>query len=130
MMIDKDNKKMQRSVRRLVLGVAILAILSGCVENVKGNDACHEENPPRVLNYLNFLRQNDYRIPDDVARLYEAAREEVRLAREYDLPATFLLQYDVLVDTAYQHLLKEQLPEGCEIGVWWEITKPHYEEPG
>ena len=72
MMIDKDNKKMQRSVRRLVLGVAILAILSGCVENVKGNDACHEENPPRVLNYLNFLRQNDYRIPDDVARLYEA----------------------------------------------------------
>ena len=89
-----------------------------------------DEPAPRIVNYINFFRQNDYRVADDIQLLYHAASEEVRLAREYNLPATFLLQYDALIDPAYQKLLKDSLPEGCEIGGWWEITKPHYEAVG
>ena len=75
-------------------------------------------------------RQNDYRMEDDINLLYHAASEEARLAREYKIPATFLLQYDALIDPAYQKLMKDSLPEGSEIGGWWEITKPHYDAIG
>jgi len=84
---------------------------------------------PRIINVINFLRQNDFRIENDVTLLYEAAAEEVKLSKEYGFPTTFLLQYDALVDTAYQVLMKS-LPENCEVGGWWEITKPHYEAAG
>ena len=117
-----------------VLFLIMVMTLGACKET----EASREE-APRIVNYINFLRQNDYRIElrqrdyrtnDDVTLLYEAAREEVALAREYGIPATFLLQYDALIDPAYQKLMKEELPEGCEVGAWWEITKPHYEAIG
>lgn len=107
--------------------IALLACV-GCTTHKAVPET--NEAAPRIVNYLNFLRQNDYRVPDDINLLYHAASEEARLAREYNLPATFLLQYDALIDPAYQKLMKDSLPEGCEIGGWWEITKPHYEAAG
>lgn len=87
-------------------------------------------NAPRIVNFVNFARYDDYRISDSEARLYDATVQEMRLAREHDIPATFLIQYDVLVAPEYQKLFKEQMQPGWELGAWWEITRPHALDAG
>ncbi len=86
---------------------------------------------PRIVNIVNFIRQTEPRseeITDEV--LYQTVAEQVKQLNEYRLPATFLLQYDALINPRYQKLLKEELYEGSEIGGWWEITQPHVEAAG
>ena len=118
------------TISKFLFSATLAWAVVGCTPQ-KASQTC-EEAPaaPRIVNYVNFLRQNDYRMEDDINLLYHAASEEARLAREYKIPATFLLQYDALIDPAYQKLMKDSLPEGSEIGGWWEITKPHYDAIG
>lgn len=117
---------MLKSLFRISLLAVSACVLCGCGET---RDESVSGEAPKIVNVINFLRQNDYRIENDVALLYEAAVEEVALSVKYGFPTTFLLQYDALVDTSYQSLMKS-LPEFCEVGGWWEITKPHYEAAG
>ncbi len=85
---------------------------------------------PRIVNYLNFVRKYDYRKADSEVRLYEATAREVQLARQYGIPATFLLQYDALISIPYIRLMKEDLPSGCEVGAWFELNRQHVEAAG
>jgi hypothetical protein len=62
--------------------------------------------------------------------LFETVREQIKLVNKYNFPATFLFQYDALINPAYQELMKTQLKPDCEIGAWWEITQPHVEAAG
>lgn len=62
--------------------------------------------------------------------LYETVCEQVKLVNKYDLPATFLLQYDALINPLYQDLLKSKLNDHSEIGAWWELTQPQIEAAG
>lgn len=62
--------------------------------------------------------------------LYETVCEQVKLVNKYDLPATFLLQYDALINPLYQDLLKSKLNDHSEIGAWWELTQPQIEAVG
>ncbi|MCF0197177.1 MAG: hypothetical protein HUK03_08140 [Bacteroidaceae bacterium] len=57
-------------------------------------------------------------------------QKQIALLREHQLPGTFLLQYDALVDTRYQRLMCDSLPSNCEVGAWWEITQPQVEAAG
>ena len=84
----------------------------------------------RIVNYVNFVRYDDYRIDNSEELLYDATLQEILLARKYDLPSTFLLQYDALIDPAYQALFKEHMQPGWELGIWWEITRPHALDAG
>lgn len=52
------------------------------------------------------------------------------MVNKYDLPATFLLQYDALINPLYQDLLKSKLNDHSEIGAWWELTQPQIEAAG
>ena len=88
------------------------------------------ERAPRVFNIINFVRQTDYRVPEAERLLFETTREQIKLVNKYELPATFLLQYDALIDPRYQTLLKESLNPLSEIGAWWELTQPHVEAAG
>jgi hypothetical protein len=85
--------------------------------------------PPRIVNIINFVRQNDFRVENSEALLYEATEKEFELSRKYSLPSTFLLQYDALVDPKYQALFKDAGP-GIEVGAWWEISQPQAEAAG
>lgn len=85
---------------------------------------------PRIVNFVNFIRQNDYRVKGSEALLFEATERELELLRQYNLPGTFLLQYDALIDVRYQKLLTERLDSRSEVGAWWEITQPHVEAAG
>lgn len=85
---------------------------------------------PRIVNIYNFIRDNDYRIANSEAVLYEATAQEIQLLKQAKLPATWALQYDALVDTNYQNLLKTQLGTNDEIAVWWEIPQKLVEKAG
>lgn len=90
-----------------------------------------EEDSPRIVNIINFIRQcepRDAAITEEV--LYETVHSQVKQLAEYDLPGTFLLQYDALINPKYQTLLKNELTSGSEVGAWWEITQPHVEAAG
>ncbi len=86
---------------------------------------------PRIVNIINFIRElepRDERITTEV--LYETVVSQITLLKQLSLPATFLLQYDALINPKYQTLLKEEQASGFEIGGWWEITQPHVEAAG
>lgn len=85
---------------------------------------------PRIINIVNFIRQTDYRVEDADRLLFETVQEQVKLVARYGFPATFLFQYDALINTRYQDLMKHELPANCELGAWWEITQPHVEAAG
>ena len=85
----------------------------------------------RVVNIINFIRQNEPRIDwitEDV--LYETVVQQVESLKASRLKGTFLLQYDALLDPRYQKLLKALPREQFEIGAWWEIPKPLVENSG
>ena len=101
-----------------------------CVCMARGNVKADTKPSPRIINIVNFIRQTDYRVEDADRLLYETVCEQLKLVNRYDLPATFLLQYDALINPLYQKLLKTQLNNHGEIGAWWEITQPHVEAAG
>ncbi len=86
---------------------------------------------PRIVNIVNFIRllePRDAAITQEV--LYETVVKQVELMKKHELPGSFLLQYDALMDSRYQSLLKS-LPTGqFEIGGWWEIPQPLVEKAG
>ncbi|MCB8933004.1 MAG: hypothetical protein H6534_06130 [Chthonomonadaceae bacterium] len=109
--------------RVLILGAVLLALAP--------LSAMAEEPAPRIVNIVNFIRQNEPRIAaytPDV--LYQCVVEQVAILKRYGLKGTFLLQYDALIDPHYQKLLKELPPEQFEIGAWWEIPQPLVEDSG
>jgi len=84
----------------------------------------------RIVNIVNFVRQNDYRVEQSEQILYETVERQISLLNRYQLPATFLLQYDALIDERYPRLLKERLNRQSEVGAWWELTQPQVEAAG
>ena len=86
---------------------------------------------PKIVNIVNFIRllePRDPKITQEV--LYQTVVKQVEMMKKYQLGGTFLLQYDALMDSRYQRLLKE-LPAGTfEIGAWWELPQPLIEKAG
>jgi hypothetical protein len=89
-----------------------------------------DASEPRIVNIYNFVRNSDYRLPNSEEILYETTRQQVHLIRQANLPATWALQYDALINPRYQKLLKEQLGPKDEIAAWWEIPRPLVEKAG
>jgi hypothetical protein len=86
---------------------------------------------PKIVNIVNFIRllePRDPKITEDV--LYQTVVKQVEIMKKYDLPGTFLLQYDALMDIRYQKLLKGLPKASFEIGGWWEIPQPLVEKAG
>ncbi|MDR1682333.1 MAG: alpha-L-rhamnosidase N-terminal domain-containing protein, partial [Candidatus Symbiothrix sp.] len=92
--------------------------------------AAGKSDNPRIINIINFIRQTDYRLENSDDQLFDAVTKQIELVKLYGFPATFLFQYDALINADYQRLMKEKLPENCEIGAWWEITQPQVEAAG
>src|ERR1039457_164999 len=87
-------------------------------------------NEPRIVNLYNFVRNSDSRMPHSEEVLYETTRRQIQLIKQANLPATWALQYDALINTNYQNLFKEQLGTNDEIAAWWEIPRQLVEKAG
>ena len=89
------------------------------------------QSKPKIVNIVNFIRllePRDVNITEDV--LYQTVVNQVNMMKEYNLGGTFLLQYDALMDSRYQKLLKELPKDSFEVGAWWEIPQPMAEKAG
>jgi len=89
------------------------------------------QSKPKIVNVINFIRLLEPRIEsitEDV--LYQTVVNQVAIMNQYNLPGTFLLQYDALMDSRYQQLLKKLPANRFEIGAWWEIPQPLVEKAG
>ena len=85
---------------------------------------------PRIVNIYNFVRNSDSRIPNSPEVLYDATAQQILLIKQANLPATWALQYDALINPRYQQLFKDQLGSKDEIAAWWEIPRPLAEKAG
>jgi hypothetical protein len=94
-------------------------------------DKKEEQQHPKIVNIINFVRllepRYNGRITEDI--LYQTVVNQLGMMRAHNLGGTFLLQYDALIDSRYQKLLKN-LPKEYEIGGWWEIPQPLAEKAG
>ncbi|MGE4569366.1 MAG: hypothetical protein AB7C90_09335 [Bacteroidales bacterium] len=115
-----------------LLRVVPLLLLTLSVSCASGPVLREKTEPsPRIVNIINFIRElepRDAQITPEV--LYQTVVSQIALHKQYNLPATFLLQYDALIDTSYQILLKADQGITLEVGGWWEITQPHVEAAG
>ena len=115
-------------IKKIGLVCFIVFCCAGC--RSAGEKPVESAAAPRIINIINFIRQTDYRVENADSLLYETVCEQVKLVNKYDLPATFLLQYDALINPLYQDLLKSKLNDHSEIGAWWELTQPQIEAVG
>ena len=124
------NLKLNRMsfIKKIGLVCFIVFCCAGC--RSAGEKLVESAAAPRIINIINFIRQTDYRVENADSLLYETVCEQVKLVNKYDLPATFLLQYDALINPLYQDLLKSKLNAHSEIGAWWELTQPQIEAAG
>lgn len=115
----------------IVIVLFLNLICAGCTskQNQDVSDL-HSSDAPRIINIINFIRQTDYRVEDSDRLLFETVQEQIKLVNKYHFPATFLFQYDALINPQYQELMKNELQANCELGAWWEITQPHVEAAG
>lgn len=115
-------------IKKIGLVCFIVFCCAGC--RSAGEKPVESAAAPRIINIINFIRQTDYRVENADSLLYETVCEQVKFVNKYDLPATFLLQYDALINPLYQDLLKSKLNDHSEIGAWWELTQPQIEAAG
>ncbi len=86
---------------------------------------------PKIVNIVNFIRDiepRDANITKDV--LYQTVAKQVDIMKKYRLRGTFLLQYDALMDSRYEALLKSLPKDSYETGAWWELPQPLIEKAG
>lgn len=116
----------------LFIGVLVLSLTFACTTQVKEQKKIPEAGEkPRIVNIINFIRllePRDEKVTEDV--LYQTVVKQVEMMNQYGLGGTFLLQYDALLDTRYQQLLKSLPDSSFEIGGWWEIPQPLCENAG
>lgn len=110
-----------------IIYACVIVVLCVCCTHKTSQGISHS---PRIINIINFIRQTDYRVPNADSLLFETVEKQVELVNKYHLPATFLLQYDALIQAEYQDLLKKKLNDSSEIGGWFEITQPQVEAAG
>jgi hypothetical protein len=86
-----------------------------------------EAGAPRIVNIINFIRGVEPRAEMD---LLDPVVQQIRLVHQYGLPATFLIQYDALIQQRFVDLLKRELDDRDEIGAWLETVQPQVEAAG
>ncbi|TCO28853.1 hypothetical protein EV200_102270 [Pedobacter psychrotolerans] len=114
----------------LFLLPALLVGFSSFINFIKHSDG-EPKDGPKIVNIVNFIRllePRDAAITQDV--LYQTVVSQVEILKKYNLPGTFLLQYDALMDPRYQKLLSSLPKDSFEIGAWWELPQPLIEKAG
>ena len=78
----------------------------------------------KTVNLMNFVRQIDERFEDSTQRLLSFTQAQLKMANEYGVENTFLLQYDVLCDETFVSMLQNEMTDKTELGLWYEIVEP------
>ncbi len=82
---------------------------------------------PRVINIMNFIRAEEPRQSMD---LILPVRKQMELIKACRFPATWLLQYDALLEGPFVELLKAEMPPDHEAGIWFEMNRKICDDAG
>ncbi len=78
----------------------------------------------KVVNVMNFARSYEPRDLEVEKMLADTTRKQLDLVNEMGVPATFLLQYDVICNDEFVKIIKERAGENIELGFWYEVVEP------
>ncbi len=81
----------------------------------------------RAINIMNFIRAEE---PRENIDLMKPVREQMALIKAHKFPATWLLQYDALVEGPYVEFLKADMPSDHETGIWFEMNRKICDDAG
>jgi hypothetical protein len=84
------------------------------------------EDKANIVNIINYIRAVEPRCKVD---LYKPVVEQLKLIQSNNLKATWLLQYDALIEERFSSLLKAVDSEQ-EIGIWFEVVQQLVEKAG
>ena len=81
----------------------------------------------KIMNIVNFVRGIEPRMEMD---LYTPVVEQIQYNKKYNIPNTFLLQYDAMRRQDFQELFLKEQDENMELGVWLENCRELIETVG
>lgn len=117
----------RRFTRREVMTGAVKTALAASVLPSMTAEGLASGAALRCINIMNFIRAEEPREPCD---LFEPVKEQMALIRQHELPATWLLQYDALVEGPFVEFLKGVMPANHEIGIWFEMNRKICDDAG
>lgn len=117
-----DLHTRHRFTRRDVVAGAVKTMFVASVFAAPGlkAEAASAARPLRAINIMNFLRAEEPREPMD---LMEPVRGQMAQIKAHHLPATWLLQYDALIEGPFVEFLKAEMPPNHEVGLWFEMNR-------
>nr|WP_307992387.1 chitobiase/beta-hexosaminidase C-terminal domain-containing protein [uncultured Niameybacter sp.] len=83
-----------------------------------------------LVNIYHFIRKSTYNDGIFTQEDFDTLRMEIDILKQYQLPATYALKYDAVMDERYAELIKSTIDEKDEVGAWWEITQEMAEKAG
>jgi hypothetical protein len=89
--------------------------------------AFQEKPALRAINIMNFIRAEE---PRETIDLMQPVREQMALIKAHKFPATWLLQYDALVEGPYVEFLRAEMPPSHETGIWFEMNRKICDDAG
>jgi hypothetical protein len=112
--------------RELITGGLRTAVAASVLPSLWAEDS-GQDSALRSINFMNFIRAEEPRASTD---LPQPLREQMALIRKHQFPATWLLQYDAMVEGPFVEFLKAEMPEDHEVGIWFEMNQKICEEAG
>ena len=82
----------------------------------------------RVMNLVNFVRGCEPRQPWQ--DLYTPIKEEIAINKSYGFDHTVLMQYDAIIRPDMVELMRSEMDEHMELGLWFEMGRPLTEAVG
>ena len=83
-----------------------------------------------LVNIYHFIRKSTYNDGLFTQEDFDTLKMEIDILKQYQLPATYALKYDAVMDERYAELIKSTIDEKDEVGAWWEITQEMAEKAG
>ncbi len=112
--------------RELLVGGLKTFVVSSALRGL-GANALGKQAPMRSVNVVNFIRAEE---PREKMDLMLPVRKQMEIIKAHNLPATWLLQYDALVEGDFVKFLKDEMPPDHETGIWFEMNRKLCDDAG
>lgn len=123
-----ENAPNQLTRREVVAGaLKTMLVASALPVSLERAEAAAPSKAIRVINIMNFIRAEE---PRESMDLIEPVRGQMALIKAHQFPATWLLQYDALVEGPFVAFLKSEMPPSHETGLWFEMNRKICDDAG
>lgn len=83
-----------------------------------------------LVNIYHFVRKSTYNDGIFTQEDFDTLKNEMDILKQHQLPATYALKHDAVMDERYTELIKSMIDEKDEVGAWWEITQEMADKAG